>query len=186
VRLFAAIEIPADIRAAIADLEKEFRALAPHLKWVRTKNLHLTLKFLGETDPTKLGEVQSGLASIHSDQPVTLEFRGLGFFPNAKRPRVFWAGIQSSSNLATIAGAIDQAMGALGFPREDRTFIPHLTLARFNDPLLSPGLRTVVEQNVSRSFGSCSTREFHLIESKLKSPSAEYTTVQSYSFAPEA
>ena len=185
-RLFAAIEIPADIRAAIADLEKEFRALAPRVKWVRTENLHLTLKFLGETDQAKLGEVKSGLASVHSDQPVRLEFRGLGFFPNAKRPHVFWAGIQSSPNLATVAATIDQAMGALGFPREDRAFVPHLTLARFHEPSLSGGLRTVVEKNISRNFGSCSTREFHLIESKMKSAGAEYTTVQSYSFAPEA
>jgi RNA 2',3'-cyclic 3'-phosphodiesterase len=186
VRLFVAIEIPADIRAVIADLQKEFRAFAPQVKWVRTENLHLTLKFLGAIDQSKLSEVQSGLASIHSDQPVTLEFRGLGLFPSAKRPRVFWAGIQSSSNLTTIAGTIDQAMGTLGFSREDRSFIPHLTLARFNEPSQSPGLRTVVEQNISRSFGSFSTREFHLIESRLKSASAEYTTVQSYSFAPEA
>ena len=181
-RLFIAIKIPEDIRAGIASQLKKFRAISPHAKWVRPENLHLTLKFLGEADQTKLGEVQSELASVRSAQPVTLEFQGLGFFPNPKRPHVFWAGIQGSSNLASIAHTIDQAMGALGFPREDRVFAPHLTLARFTQPSLPPGLRTPVEQNITRSFGSFTTREFHLIESKLKSAGAAYTTLRTFQF----
>jgi 2'-5' RNA ligase len=186
VRLFVAIEIPANIRAAIASLMQEFRAMAPNVKWVRPESLHLTLKFLGETDPGKLGAIEHLLAAIHSAQPVTLDFTGLGFFPNAQSPRVFWAGINSSSNLQSIVSEIDGALHLLGFPPEDRTFTPHLTLARIHQPALPPKLIGTIAQNFSCCFGSCEAREFHLIESKLKPAGAEYTTLQSFSFVAEA
>jgi RNA 2',3'-cyclic 3'-phosphodiesterase len=114
-----------------------------------------------------------------------LEFRRLGFFPNEKRPRVFWAGMDSSANLRPLAEDIDHCMHQLSFPLDDRPFTPHLTLARFDPPGLPPNLGGAVKQHVSRSFGSLTAREFHLIESKLKSTGAEYTTVQSFPFVTE-
>ena len=185
-RLFVAIEIQEDIRAAISSLLKEFRAISPQTKWVRPENMHLTLKFLGETNPAKLDEVQSALRVIHLAPPVTIEFRGLGFFPNAKRPRVFWAGIHGPATLARIAGEIDQALHKLGFPLEDRPFTPHLTLGRFNDSFLPAALQAAVTQMAAASFGTFRAKEFHLIESKLKSSGAEYTTLQSFPFVAEA
>ena len=182
-RLFVAIEIPKEVRAAVASLLNEFRALSPQTKWVRAENMHLTLKFLGETDAAKLSEVKSALVSIHSTQPVMLQFRGLSFFPYAKGPRVFWASIQSTSDLASLAGEIDNAMHKLGFPLESRPFVPHLTLARFNEPRQAAALRNAVVEKASRSIGSFSAREFHLIESKLKSTGAEYATLQTFEFA---
>ena len=185
-RLFVAIEIPEDTRAAIVSLLKEFRAVSPQTRWVRPESMHLTLKFLGETDLTRLGQVQSALLAIHSAQPVSIEFRGLGFFPNAKRPRVFWVGIHSSEALAGIVGEIDQALHKLGFPLEDRPFTPHLTLARFNDSFLSAALQTAVKQKATATFGTFTAKELHLIESQLKSSGAEYTTLQSFPFVAEA
>jgi 2'-5' RNA ligase len=184
-RLFVAIEIPSNIRSAIAAFVQEFRLFAPQAKWVRVENMHITLKFLGETDASKLGAVQAALATIRSDRSVTLDFRGLGFFPNEKRPRVFWIGMESSPNLKTIAADIDQSLHKLGFPLEDRPFTPHLTLARFNTPGLPPRLASATLENASRSFGTLETREFHLIESKLKSTGAEYTTLHSFPFVVE-
>jgi RNA 2',3'-cyclic 3'-phosphodiesterase len=185
VRLFIAIEIPGGIRSALAAFVKELRETAPQAKWVRAENLHVTLKFLGETETAKLAAIQSALGSIRSAPPVTLEFRGLGFFPNERRPRVFWAGMEASTNLKALAEDIDRSMHPLGFPLEERPFAPHLTLARFNLPGLSPNLASAAAQHSSSSFGSLTTREFHLIESKLKSTGAEYTTVQSFRFVAE-
>lgn len=185
-RLFVAIEISAHIRAAIVSLLQEFRTIAPQVKWVRPENLHLTLKFLGEADPGKLGSIEHSLAAIHSAPPVTLDFTGLGFFPNAQRPRILWAAINSSSNLQSIVSEIDGALHLLGFPHDDRTFTPHLTLARIQQQTLPPKLIGTIAQNSSRCFGSCEAREFHLIESKLKPAGAEYTTLQSFSFVAEA
>lgn len=185
-RLFVAIEIPSGVRLAIAAFVQGFRPIATQTKWVRPENMHITLKFLGETDSSMLNAVQSALASIRSDTPITLDFRGLGFFPNEKRPRVFWIGMEPSPNLKTLAADIDQSLHKFGFPLEDRPFTPHLTLARFNTPGPSPKLAAAAVENGARSFGSLSSREFHLIESKPKPTGAEYTTLHSFSFVAEA
>ncbi len=184
-RLFIAIEIPGDIRAAYAALLKEFRAMAPQVKWVRAENLHVTLKFLGETPPAKLESLQRVLAAVRLAEPVRLDFRGLGFFPNEKRPRVFWAGMEAPSNLKSLAADIDQAAHRLGFPLEERPFTPHLTLARFQPPDLAPNLQQAIRAQQLQNFGSLTASNFHLIESKLKPTGAEYTTVQTVRFAPE-
>jgi 2'-5' RNA ligase len=184
-RLFVALEIPGEIRSALAVFLKELRAIAPRAKWVRADSLHVTLKFLGEVEPSKLAAVKTTLAAIRSPQAVVLDFRGLGFFPNEKRPRVFWASMEASPNLAPLAADIDQALHKLGFPPEERPFTPHLTLARFNPPGLAAHVRAAGQQNQSRSFGSLTTREFHLIESKLKPTGAEYTNLQSFPFVSE-
>jgi len=185
-RLFVAIEIPQDIRTAYTSLLKELRGVAPQAKWARAENLHVTLKFLGNTDPAILGSLQSVLSVMRSEQTVRLEFCGLGFFPNEKRPRVFWAGMEASPNLKTLAADIDQAAHRLGFPLEDRPFMPHLTLARFEPPGILPKLREATHAHGAQSFGSLTTSEFHLIESQLKPTGAEYTTVQTVRFAPGA
>jgi len=185
-RLFIAIEIPPDVRAALAALLKEFRAIAPQAKWVRAENMHITLKFLGETESTKVTAIREGLHAIRSSQTVTLKFLGLGFFPNENRAKVFWAGIESSANLPAIATDIDQSMHRLGFPLENRPFTPHLTLARFEPPGIPAKLFAAAEERSSREFGSLTAREFHLIESKLKPAGAEYTTLHSFPFVAEA
>ena len=184
-RLFIAIAIPEHIRAAFAAQIKEFRGLSPQAKWVRAENLHVTLKFLGETPPEKLGSLQNVLADVHSPQPVQLDFRGLGFFPNEKRPRVFWAGMEASENLKNLATDVDQATYRLGFPLEERPFTPHLTLARFQPPGIPAKLLETVRARNAQSFGMMEAAQFHVIESKLKPTGAEYTTVQSFRFAPE-
>jgi RNA 2',3'-cyclic 3'-phosphodiesterase len=185
VRLFIAIEISDEIRRRLESFLTEMRAVAPQVKWVRAANLHVTLKFLGNTDPAKVAQIAGAVQSIRSSQAVTLEFRGLGFFPNEKRPRVFWAGMTSSANLPGLAADIDRAVHPFGFPLEDRPFTPHLTLARFDPPGVPSKLGAVWKQHFSDNFGSLNTREFHLIESKLKPTGAEYTTIQSFSFVAE-
>jgi RNA 2',3'-cyclic 3'-phosphodiesterase len=186
VRLFIAIAIPEEIRAAVAAVLQEFRAVAPQAKWVRAENLHVTLKFLGETPAEKLGALQTALARVDSPQAVQLDFRGLGFFPNEKRPRVIWAGMEASANLQALVADVDQATHRLGFPLEERPFTPHLTLARFQPPGLPPKLLEASRARNTQSFGALTASHFHLVESKLKPTGAEYTTVQTFRFAPEA
>jgi 2'-5' RNA ligase len=186
VRLFVAIQIPEDIRSTIASLLQEFHTIAPQIKWIRANNLHITLKFLGETEPRRLSPIQESLASIHTKNPVAMDFSGLGFFPNTKRPNILWVGIQSSPNLQTVVAEIENQMHGLGYPKEDRVFTPHLTLARLDKAALAKSLTDAIAHNTLRQFGNFTARQFHLIESKLKSTGAEYTTVQSFSFVSEA
>jgi RNA 2',3'-cyclic 3'-phosphodiesterase len=182
-RLFVALEIPSTVRENLAGLLKSLRAVSPQTRWVRAENLHVTLKFIGEAPETKLAAIRSALAGVRCDQSVTLDFRGLGFFQSEKHPRVFWAGIEASPNLKTLAGDIDVATETAGIPREKRPFSPHLTLARFEPPRLPEELRATIQANLARDFGSLRTAQFHLIESKLKASGAEYTTLESFRFA---
>jgi RNA 2',3'-cyclic 3'-phosphodiesterase len=187
VRLFVALQIPDSIRndyAALIDDLRSFdgKASPKKTKWVRPENLHVTLKFIGQTDPGKLDAIRTALANVHSPQKVRLHFRNIGFFPNAKRPRVVWGGMESSQNLVSLAHDVDQQIATLGFPAEERAFTPHLTLARLDPPGISPELQIAIEKHATREFGELQTSDFHLIESKLKPTGAEYTTLQSFSF----
>ena len=184
-RLFVALEIPSAVRQNLATLLDSMRAVTKEPRWVRAENLHVTLKFLGEIAETKVDAVRSALTAIHSDKIIALDFRGLGFFPDEKHPRVFWAGLEASPNLKALAGDIEGAMEKLGIPHEKREFSPHLTLARFERLRLPEALRKLVTDNQQREFGSLRTNEFRLIQSKLKPAGAEYTTVATFQFAPK-
>jgi 2'-5' RNA ligase len=191
VRLFVALEIPAAVRGQFGALINELRALeskssAKKPRWVRPENLHVTLKFIGHIEPATLDPIRATLANVRSEAPVDLRFRGLGFFPNARRPRVLWADTAASQNLASIAGDVDASLARLGMPAEDRAFTPHLTLARCEPSGISTALSAAVERDAARDFGGLRTNQFHLIESKLKPSGAEYTTLQSFVFAAEA
>jgi RNA 2',3'-cyclic 3'-phosphodiesterase len=185
VRLFVALQIPGEVRARLASLINDLRPLAPTIKWVRTENLHLTLKFIGEAEAQRIETIRAGLAKIRVRAAMELKFRGLGFFPNEKRPQVFWAGIDAPPVLTHLAGEIETELAGLGFPREDRTFAPHLTLARLDGARLAEAFRKAIEQRAGQEFGAMRPTEFHLVESKLKPARAEYTTVQTFLFSPE-
>jgi 2'-5' RNA ligase len=182
-RLFVALEIPTSVRENLAVLLVSLRAVSPQTRWVRAENLHVTLKFIGEVPETKLAAIRIALAGVRSAQPVTLDFRRLGFFPDERHPRVFWTGIEASENLKTLAADIEKATEKLGIPREKRPFSLHLTLARFEPPRLLEKLRTAIQENAERDFGSLRTNQFHLVESKLRASGAEYTTLESFPFA---
>jgi RNA 2',3'-cyclic 3'-phosphodiesterase len=191
VRLFVALEIPAAVRDNLAAQIEELRELSMKAadkrpRWVRPENLHVTLKFIGEASPTKVEGIRDALSAIRSDAPVEIKFRGLGFFPHEQHPRVLWAGLAASANLPSLAGDIDGALEMQGIARERRPFTPHLTLARIEPPGLHEKLRGAIQKSGAREFGAFQTREFHLIESKLKPTGAEYTTLASYPFMLEA
>lgn len=183
-RLFVALEIPSAVRQNLATLLDSMRAITKEPRWVRAENLHVTLKFLGEIAETKVDAVRRALMGIHSDKCIALDFRGLGFFPNEKHPRVFWTGLEASPNLKGLAGDIEGVMEELGIPREKRDFSPHLTLARFERPRLPEALRKLIVDNQQREFGFQRTNEFHLIQSRLQPTGAEYNTVATFQFAP--
>jgi RNA 2',3'-cyclic 3'-phosphodiesterase len=188
VRLFVALEIPSAVRDNLAALIEELRAedttaAKSKARWVRAENLHVTLKFIGDVDAGKLDAIRAALGEVSAGGAVELRFRGLGFFPNEKRPRVLWAGIGASPNLEPLAAGIDARLEKLGIPRETREFAPHLTLARFDPPGVSEKLRGAAQQNTAREFGVVRAGEFHLFESKTRPTGAEYTRLSSFSFA---
>ena len=184
-RLFVAIDISPPVRAELASLMKQLQRTEPRARWVRVEGMHVTLKFLGETRPEHLPAIHQALEKITSRSAVEMRFRGLGFFPNARRPRVLWAGIEASPNLAELAQGVDQAVEPSGFPRETRSFVPHLTLARFPAPGGWDALVRATGELSSHEFGSSSESDFHLIQSFLKPSGAEYKKLASFAFVKE-
>ena len=187
-RLYVALEIPTAVRGNLAALIEELRAADAaaaknKARWVRPENLHVTLKFIGNVDAGKLEAIRAVLGEVRTGGDVELRFRGVGFFPNEKRPRVLWAGIAASPNLAPLAAEIDARLEKLGIARETREYAPHLTLARFDPPGISEKLRAAAQENATREFGAVRTGEFHLFESKTRPTGAEYTRLSSFSFA---
>jgi 2'-5' RNA ligase len=185
VRLFIAIDVPEEVRRRVAAFAAAMRERAPRARWVRLDGVHVTLKFIGETAPEKAEAIRRALAPVRTAAPVEMEFRGAGFFPNEKRPRVFWVGIHSTPALADLAAEIERRLEPLGIARESRPFNAHLTLARFETPRESGELGRALAEGGEREFGRAVAREFHLYESRLKPGGARYARIESFTFAPE-
>lgn len=183
-RVFVALDIPEEVRQALGELvaRLEPATAGRGARWARVAGVHVTLKFIGEASPEKVESIKQELRAVKSPEAVDMRFRDLGFFPNARHPRVFWAGIEASPNLATLAAEIEERMARLGVPREDRPFRPHLTLARFKSEDGLAQLREALEKLPTKEFGTARTEELHLYQSTLKPGGAKYTKLQSFRF----
>jgi 2'-5' RNA ligase len=181
-RLFVALDIDPGIRERITAFRDQLRPLAPDVRWVGPETYHVTLQFLGETKKT--AEIRDSLRKV---QPaaVTLSFRGAGFFPTPRSPRVFWVGIEADEQLQHLAVAVAQALQPLGFERDHDKFTPHLTLARSGSgrprpvrgEFAAPSLQRVrerLEQSAAPDFGTMTAHEFILYESHLSPAGARY------------
>ena len=142
-RLFTAIDIPEDVTEALRSLLQRLKPLAK-LSWSRVENLHITTKFIGEWPEERLEEIKCALAATPAPGPIVIAVRGLGWFPNERRPRVFWAGIDGGEPLRALAHATEQAVAQLGIPVEERPYSPHLTLARIKEAVPLDALRKVL------------------------------------------
>lgn len=181
-RLFVAMDIPEDVRNSLAAIAAKLRVAYPSARWARITGLHVTLKFIGETPAEKMERIETALSAIPVRAPISINFRGLGFFPNERRPRVLWAGVQASAELRELAAAVDTALHPLGIPREERAFTPHLTLARFDSPRGLDSFHAAIDKGGPLEFGGVTAKEFHLYQSVLKPGGAEYTRLATFSF----
>ena len=132
IRTFVAVEVDDAVREMAAELAQELSGAGGDVKWVEPENMHLTVKFLGEVDSREVHEVCRAVASAAEPvAPFSLEFRGAGAFPNARRPRTLWLGTgEGSESLAVLAERVEKALHEIGYPREGRRFHAHLTLGR--------------------------------------------------------
>ena len=147
-RTFVAIEIPAEICKHIRELLVALQRAPAEIRWARPEGLHITLKFLGEVAPEKVGLVKARLQALPAFAPLPIEIRGAGFFPDERAPRVLWLGIHAGPELQQLAASVEDSLVSLGFPKEDRPFAPHLTLAR------SAGARSAIGR--TKTAGSLS------------------------------
>jgi 2'-5' RNA ligase len=179
-RVFVAIELPHDVRARLAKHIDNLRSSMPEVRtsWSREDNLHLTLKFLGDIPVTNV-ERLSAAASIAAStvEPFEIVVEGCGAFPPRGQPRVLWIGIDDTSGkLALLHRALEDECSKAGFPREERAFHPHLTIARIRKPHDSRHLAAVhnemgFEPEVVRAS------ELSVIRSELRSEGSRHTVI---------
>jgi 2'-5' RNA ligase len=191
-RIFIALDIADDIRQRIARFMEGVRGFAPDARWVRPESLHVTLKFIGERTVQDVEQINVALGKIQADA-VEIYFRGYGFFPSAKAPRVFWVGIEAGAKLANLASGVDEAMALLGIAREEHGFSPHLTLARAaggsGSPRAGKGdapnrsfhrLHDKLQAMPALEFGTMTACEFSLYQSQLSRGGSRYTKLSSF------
>jgi 2'-5' RNA ligase len=178
-RLFIAISLPEQLLQNLNELQTQLKRFAKEATWVRPQGIHLTLKFLGYVDPKRIPEISERLSKISNDS-FDIEVRGFGFFPNPRRPSVLWVKVQSQG-LLHLQQKVEDAMTATGFEKENRSFSPHLTLARFKTHHGLAELSKMVEERSNNNFGKFRPKHFELFESILHRDGAEYLVVQSFS-----
>ncbi|MBX3025211.1 RNA 2',3'-cyclic phosphodiesterase [bacterium] len=181
-RAFLALEPAPDVRARLAAVTAELARHRAAVRWARDDQLHVTVKFLGDVEDAALDALRSALAAaLAGTAPLAAEVRGLGAFPDLRRPRVLWAGVECAA-LAAIAPAIDAAAAAVGVAPEARPFHAHVTLGRVRDAALGRALRHEIEARAQAAFGACVFRELAAFRSDLRRDGALYTKLWSIPF----
>jgi RNA 2',3'-cyclic 3'-phosphodiesterase len=176
-RLFVAAEVPEDVRAAVAGAVSPLRERFPKARWVPGQNQHVTLKFLGSTYPRLVEWVTSAVGGVAS-RHVAFEtrVRDLGAFPNARRARVLWAGLDAGSAFERLAADLDEALSR-EFEPEKRAFTPHLTVARFDPPV------PVDAEEIGYESPAFGVDRIVLFRSHLRRPAPVYEAIETYPLA---
>ena len=182
VRTFVAVEPPAGLRSALAGVPATASLpAAASVRWTPPENLHLTLRFLGDTPEEQLAPLADALDAIAAGAPsFELELGGAGAYPEARAARVLWIGlVDAERKLRRLRNQVEAAVRGLGWKREGRPFQPHLTLARLRTPTRLPEGGWI--DTVPRCrFG---VKEVALIRSTLKPAGAEYGVLHRASLA---
>ena len=175
-RLFTAIDIPADVKARLAALLDRLRPLAK-LHWIPVEKLHITTKFIGEWPDERLDDLRKALAGVASPAPVDIEIRRMGWLPNSRSARILYAGVESSETLTALASATEGAAENAGVAVEDRVYRPHVTLARTRQRVPLEALRGALAEVEMSAIGSYRVSSFAL----YLSASGTYTKLQEFS-----
>jgi len=195
IRTFVAIELPEDVRRRLDEVEKEVQTRAGEaarkaVRWVPANNMHLTLKFLGEVSTANVQSLARMLGNESAHHPkFSFVIGGLGAFPNIRRPRVIWVGVDAPPELGNLQRAIEAETRRLGYPGEERPFSPHLTLGR-----ISQNARPDEVVHVARALGEMRIGELgrvvvdrlHLFRSDLNPNGSVYTSLHSFLLAEAA
>jgi RNA 2',3'-cyclic 3'-phosphodiesterase len=173
-RLFIAIDLPERIKD---DITSTYSAI-PGAKWIEEGQLHLTLRFIGDTDEPTKQRIVNALKSV-SVQPFTISIKGVGFFPPRKEPRILWVGVSASEELLRLQGKIERTLVSIGISSEDRKFHPHITIARLSG---SPHekIAQFLTSNSLLSTENFSVTEYHLYESFLRKEGALHVREATY------
>jgi RNA 2',3'-cyclic 3'-phosphodiesterase len=147
IRVFVALELSEDLRAHLSRLQSQFGAAADAATWVDPDLLHVTMRFLGEIAQDRLESVEAAArAAVKSTDPFMVDVGRLGAFPHERNPRVLWMGLEGEAGLAALQrlhAALERNLDEHGFGREDKSFSPHITVARHRERSGSDGRRAL-------------------------------------------
>jgi len=180
-RAFIAVEIPSSLQHAIQESTAGLRhALGEDLvRWVPPQNVHLTLKFLGDVSSSNLDLIKQMLtAEAAQHQCFEMQAKGIGSFPNSRRPRVIWIGLQAPAALESLQRGIESASARLGYAADEKSFSPHLTIGRVKQNLSAPEIqriRSAFEQTNIGLLGIVHIDAAHLFKSDLQPSGSVYT-----------
>ncbi len=179
-RLFIAIDLPPEVKSLLTTLQSRLRPRTDAVRWSDPGGTHLTLKFLGNVEASRVDAVTDRMRNAaQQHQPFELQTGELGMFPNRRRPRVVWLGIDGDVGvLSQLQAAVEQCVALLGFPTEQRPFSPHLTLGRsIKDPSSAhlASIGQAVEQTEVPEKIAFMVNEVVLMRSELGPRGARYT-----------
>lgn len=177
--------MPDDLRSRLALEIDGLRRHTSGVSWVAAENLHITLKFLGSVDESRLAEIGDALRRVASVPAFDVAVGGLGAFPTPARPRVIWAGTAAAPAFARLAEDADRALVALGFPAEARGFTPHVTLGRVREPRGDAALAAALAAAATRPFGTLRVWRVSLMRSELSPRGPRYTELAGIALPPE-
>jgi len=179
-RIFCAVELPDEIRDRLHDHAKRVREAVPEAgaSWSRPENVHLTLKFFGNVPTEKLPLISDAASrAAKNHPPFQIAIGGTGVFPKPSRAQVLWIGVDDpSGRLSALQMRLEEEFAAEGFPKEDRAYRPHLTIARLRKP---EGARRLAETHLQTSFKKTqiTVSEFVVFRSELSSKGSRYTAI---------
>lgn len=174
-RAFLAIELPGDVRDAMGELIERLRVSGAKASWMKAKNLHLTLRFLGEdVEESRIDQLRTALApKVANIEPFELNVRGVGAFPKPSRPKVIWTGIEDpSGQLLEVQALTEEAARGVGLEADSRRFTPHITLGRVREGRPVQGLIDAIDSERDFRGGDFTARAVSLFSSKLTSQGA--------------
>jgi 2'-5' RNA ligase len=190
-RLFVAAPAPPAVQEAARETIAALRG-AGDVRWVGPERLHLTLKFLGNTDVEKVPLLRRVFAETANNfSPFVVSLGGVGAFPNVRKPQTLWLGFQGeAAPLIRLARGVEGAAASLGFPPEGRPFRAHLTLGRVRSAQGAAELGRRVAEAAARPDGASwgvewPVFEFHLVRSDLRPSGPEYTVLERFPLGEE-
>ena len=183
-RLFLAIDIPDLVRERITEVQNVYKALNLDAAWVKPSNMHLTVKFLGNTEPGLIPKITERMTTIaHATPPFSLTFGNVGVFPNLSRPRVLWIGLDEPQGLLDfLREKVEQEMASLGFPADNKKPVHHLTLGRIKSGKGVKSLKRAVEASQPLEIKPFGVSAVQLIKSELTPQGSNYSVLEKYVF----
>ena len=180
-RLFVAVNLPSEIRERLTAVQDRLRRAQADVSWVRAENVHVTLKFLGETKAKRLERIRPALAEVgRTGAPFSIEVSGVGSFGGAV-PRVVWVGVgEGAEPLTRLAGQVEDGLGRVGFPKERRGFTAHLSLGRVRSPRNAEALLAALEEAKAEPFGVAEVAQFDLMQSELHPSGSVYSVLEKF------